>query len=135
MTEPEAPKKNRIISAWYTLRQYIVGVTGPKVPRKATPRRRPAAPAEACPPCPPGTPIPVVEIQEGLHTRFARLFFGVITLLVLYYSYLIIKPYLLDIFMALVLFFTAKPLYAGLTRLLRGYKARPRPSPASSFSW
>ena len=61
----------------------------------------------------PRLPIPVVEIQEGLHTRFARLFFGVITLLVLYYSYLIIKPYLLDIFMALVLFFTAKPLYAG----------------------
>jgi predicted PurR-regulated permease PerM len=73
-------------------------------------------------PCPPLTPIPVVEIQEGLHTRFARLFFGVITLLVLYYSYLIIKPYLLNIFMALVLFFTAKPLYRGLTRLLRGYK-------------
>ena len=78
--------------------------------------------AEACPPCPPGTPIPVVEIQEGLHTRFARVFFGVITLLVLYYSYLIIKPYLINIFMALVLFFTAKPLYHGLTRLLRGYK-------------
>ncbi len=58
-----------------------------------------------------------------MHTRFARLFFGVITLLVLYYSYLIIKPYLLDIFMALVLFFTAKPLYHGLTRLLRGWKA------------
>ena len=63
-----------------------------------------------------------MEVQEGLHTRFARLFFGVITLLVLYYSYLIIKPYLLNIFMALVLFFTAKPLYHGLTRLLRGYK-------------
>ncbi len=64
-----------------------------------------------------------MEIQEGLHTRFARLFFGVITLLVLYFSYLIIKPYLLDIFMALVLFFTAKPLYHALTRLLRGWKA------------
>jgi predicted PurR-regulated permease PerM len=81
----------------------------------------PGAPAaEPCPPCP---PCPAPEIQEGLHTRFARLFFGVITLLVLYFSYLIIKPYLLDIFMALVLFFTAKPLYAALTRLLRGYKA------------
>jgi predicted PurR-regulated permease PerM len=75
--------------------------------------------AEVCPPCPPS---PAPEIREGLHTRFARLFFGVITLLVLYYSYLIIKPYLLNIFMALVLFFTAKPLYHGLTRLLRGYK-------------
>jgi len=75
--------------------------------------------AELSPPCP---PCPAPEIQEGLHTRFARLFFGVITLLVLYYSYLIIKPYLLNIFLALVLFFTAKPLYHGLTRLLRGYK-------------
>jgi predicted PurR-regulated permease PerM len=75
-------------------------------------------------PSPPGcTPIPVVEVQEGLHTRFARLFFGVITLLVLYYSYLIVKPYLLDIFMALVLFFAAKPLYHALTRLLWGWKA------------
>lgn len=85
-----------------------------------------AKPADAPPaaePCPPSPAIPAVEVQEGLHTRFARLFFGVITLLVLYFSYLIIKPYLLDIFMALVLFFTAKPLYAGLTRLLRGYKA------------
>ena len=36
----------------------------------------------------------------------------------LYYSYLIIKPYLLDIFMALVLFFTARPLFQGLCRLL-----------------
>jgi len=111
MIEPKAPKKKRIISAWHTLRQYIAGMTGPKTPKKD--------PAEACPPC---TPSPVVEIQEGLHTRFARVFFGVITLLVLYYSYLIIKPYLLNIFMALVLFFTAKPLYHGLTRLLRGYK-------------
>jgi len=83
----------------------------------------PDAPPPVAEPCPPCLPIPVVEVQEGLHTRFARLFFGVITLLVLYYSYLIIKPYLLDIFMALVLFFTAKPLYAALTRLLRGYKA------------
>jgi predicted PurR-regulated permease PerM len=59
----------------------------------------------------------------GFPTRFAGLFFGVITLLVLYYSYLIIKPFLLDIFMALVLFFTAKPLFFALTRLLRGWKA------------
>ena len=127
MTEPKAPKKNRIISAWYTLRQYIADMTEPKAPKKnpaaaAGPQDAPPPPAEPCPPCPPCTPIPVVEIQEGLHTRFARLFFGVITLLVLYYSYLIIKPYLLNIFMALVLFFTAKPLYHGLTRLLRGYK-------------
>jgi predicted PurR-regulated permease PerM len=116
MTEPETPKKNPITSAWFTLRQYIAAMTGPKAAQK-----RP--PAESCPPCPPGAPIQVVEVQEGLHTRFARLFFGVITLLVLYYSYLIVKPYLLDIFMALVLFFTAKPLYHALTRLLWGWKA------------
>ena len=124
MVETKAPKKKRIRSAWHTLRQYIAGMTGPKAPKKdpaaaAGSQDAPMDLAEACPPC---TPIPVVEIQEGLHTRFARLFFGVITLLVLYYSYLIIKPYLLNIFMALVLFFTAKPLYHGLTRLLRGYK-------------
>ena len=85
-------------------------------PANAAAPQGPPPPAEPCPPC------PAPEIQEGLHTRFARLFFGVITLLVLYYSYLIIKPYLLNIFMALVLFFTAKPLYHALTRLLRGYK-------------
>ncbi len=89
---------------------------GPSPANAAGPPDAPT-PAEPCPPC------PAPEIQEGLHTRFARLFFGVITLLVLYFSYLIIKPYLLNIFMALVLFFTAKPLYHGLTRLLRGYKA------------
>ncbi|MHB9073086.1 MAG: AI-2E family transporter [Desulfobaccales bacterium] len=76
----------------------------------------PPAQAGLCPPCPPP------ESREGFPTRFARLFFGVITLLVLYFSYLIIKPYLLDIFMALVLFFTAKPLYRALTRLLWGWK-------------
>ncbi|MFA5110574.1 MAG: AI-2E family transporter [Desulfobaccales bacterium] len=80
-------------------------------------------PETATPPlAEPCLPSPPPEDREGFPTRFARLFFGVITLLVLYFSYLIIKPYLLDIFMALVLFFTAKPLYRGLTRLLRGWK-------------
>jgi len=84
-----------------------------QAPGGTAPRTRPTQ-AEFCPPCPP------LENREGFPTRFARLFFGVITLLVLYFSYLIIKPYLLDIFMALVLFFTAKPLYRALTRLLWG---------------
>lgn len=75
-------------------------------------------PAETCPPCPPAP-----EERTSFPTHFARLFFGFITLLVLYYSYLIIKPYLLDIFMALVLFFTARPLYAGLCRWLGDRKA------------
>ena len=81
------------------------------------PRRRPH------PRRSPGFPVrPSPEVQEGLHTRFARLFFGVITLLVLYFSYLIIKPYLINVFMALVLFFTAKPLYMALNRSSAGNK-------------
>jgi predicted PurR-regulated permease PerM len=94
----------------------------PKAP--PTPPEAPAAPAappaaaEACPPCPPGA-----EEKPAFPTHFARLFFGAITLIVLYYSYLIIKPYLLDIFMALVLFFTARPLYQLLCRALGGFRA------------
>jgi len=76
----------------------------------------PPVQAVPCLPCPP------LENREGFPTRFARLFFGVITLLVLYFSYLIIKPFLLNIFMALVMFFTFKPLYHALTRCLRGWK-------------
>jgi predicted PurR-regulated permease PerM len=82
-----------------------------KVPQTPPPQ------VEPCPPCPPP------ETREGFPTRFGRLFFGVITLLVLYFSYLIIKPYLMDIFMALVLFFTAKPLYKALSRLFGGWRA------------
>jgi predicted PurR-regulated permease PerM len=87
----------------------------PEAPGPSGPAATP--PAEPCLPCP-----PPVE-KEAFPTHFARLFFGAITLLVLYFSYLIIKPYLLDIFMALVLFFTAKPLFQALTRLLRGWRA------------
>ena len=74
---------------------------GPSPATAAGPQGAPPSQAEPCPSCPPG---PAPEIQEGLHTRFARLFFGVITLLVLYYSYLIIKPYLLNIFMMYILY-------------------------------
>jgi predicted PurR-regulated permease PerM len=77
----------------------------------------PPGPPEVCPPCPPG------EEKAVFPTHFARLFFGVITLLVLYYSYEIVKPYLIDIFLALVLFFTAKPLHRVLTRILFGQRA------------
>jgi predicted PurR-regulated permease PerM len=89
---------------------------GPIPETAAEPQGAPPSSEAACPPCPPP------ETREAFPTRFGRLFFGVITLLVLYFSYLIIKPYLLDLFMALVLFFTAKPLYQALTRLLRGWK-------------
>jgi predicted PurR-regulated permease PerM len=86
----------------------------PEVP--STPAAPPQPePAPSSPPCQPAKPL---EEKSAFPTHFARLFFGVITLLVLYYSYLIIKPYLLDIFMALVLFFAARPLYIGLCRLL-----------------
>ncbi len=76
----------------------------------------PPPPAEVCPPCSPA------EERAAFPTQFARLFFGVITLLVLYFSYLVVKPYLIDIFMAMVLFFTAKPLHRALTRALFGMR-------------
>jgi predicted PurR-regulated permease PerM len=68
----------------------------------------------------PAPPARCPEPGSGFPTQFARLFFGVITLLVLYYSYAIIKPYLVDLFLALVVFLTAKPLHQALTRLLFG---------------
>jgi len=55
-------------------------------------------------------------------TQFARIFFGALTLLILYYSYLIVKPYLIEIFLSLVLFFTTKPIYLGINRLFRGWR-------------
>jgi len=77
--------------------------------------------AEESPVCPP-TPPPEAVQKSAFPTQFARLFFGAITLLVLYYSYEIIKPYLIDIFLAFVLFITAKPLYRGLARVFFGRK-------------
>ncbi len=88
----------------------------PQEPSNQTPPgpEGPATPGEPGPPPPePGGAFP---------TQFARLFFGAITLLVLYYSYEIIKPYLIAIFLALVLFFTARPLFYALTRLLFGIR-------------
>lgn len=79
--------------------------------------KTPGAPRQVEPPCP---PAPCAEPASGLPTQFARLFFGVVTLIVLYYSYAIIKPYLVDLFLALVIFFTAKPLYGALSRLFFG---------------
>jgi predicted PurR-regulated permease PerM len=78
----------------------------------------PVPPGESAPAAP-----PPCEPEDGFPTQFARLFFGVITLLVLYYSYAIIKPYLVDVFLALVIFFTAKPLYQAITRLLFGKRS------------
>lgn len=76
----------------------------------------PEQPTPVSPPCPPPGE------WQAFPTQFARLFFGALTLLVLYYSYEIIKPYLIDIFLAFVLFITAKPLFRGLTRIFFGRK-------------
>jgi predicted PurR-regulated permease PerM len=80
-----------------------------------------APPPPETAPAPPGGPP--LEDWQDFPSRFARLFFGALTLLVLYYSYEIIKPYLTDIFLSLVLFFTARPLHRGLTRALFGLRA------------
>jgi hypothetical protein len=97
-------------------------MTGPQEPEEQ--RNQPPSPgsqeaATGQPPCPPPT---TVVVKDGFPNQFARLFFGVITLLVLYYSYEIIKPYLVDIFLALVLFFVARPLYQALTVVLFGQR-------------
>lgn len=60
---------------------------------------------------------------KAFPTQFARVFFAVLTLIILYFSYLIVKPYLIEIFLALVLFYTTKPIYLALNRLLRGWRA------------
>ncbi|MDD3581384.1 MAG: AI-2E family transporter [Desulfobacca sp.] len=56
-------------------------------------------------------------------SAYAKLFFAALTLVVLYFFYIIIKPYLVQIFLAFVLFFTTRPLYRGLTVLMRGQRA------------
>lgn len=89
----------------------------PKDQRPSEPTT-PGAHEEPCPPCP-----PCPEAEHGFPTQFARLFFGVLTVLVLYYTYEIIKPYLVDIFLALVIFFAAKPLYVALSRVLFGKRS------------
>ena len=97
----------------------------PKTPAVPPPPQDPGGQAAAAPeaeaaPC---LPCPPPEEKSAFPTHFARVFFGALILLVLYFSYLIIKPYLIDIFLALVLYFTAKPLYLGLCRLLWQRKA------------
>jgi predicted PurR-regulated permease PerM len=75
-----------------------------------------AEPAEATP-----ASLPAGE-WAAFPNQFARLFFAAVTLLVLYYAYAILKPFLVDIFLAFVLFITAKPLYEGFNRLFFGRK-------------
>lgn len=97
-----------------------MSISGEPVDPKEQPSTEPVKPeaAPAVEPSPPPAVCP--EPGAGFPTQFARLFFGFITLLVLYYAYAIIKPYLVDLFLALVVFFVAKPLHQALTRLLFG---------------
>jgi predicted PurR-regulated permease PerM len=71
----------------------------------------------AVPKAPP--PVTLPTLADDFPSRFARVFFGVLTLIILYYSYLIIKPYLVEIFLALVLFIISKPLYNIIFKLFR----------------
>ena len=96
----------------------MAGPLNPMEPQDPT-AGTPCAPQ---PVCPPGLVVPPPEPESGFPTQFARLFFGVVTVLVLYYSYAIIKPYLVDLFLALVIFFTAKPLYKVINRVLFGQR-------------
>lgn len=73
----------------------------------------------ACPTC---APVDLRQAADDFPSRFARYFFGVLTLIILYYSYLIIKPFLVEIFLALVVFIISKPLYTLILRLLRGQR-------------
>ncbi|MGQ9920825.1 MAG: AI-2E family transporter [Desulfobacca sp.] len=69
---------------------------------------------------PPTVPPPG---PDDFPSQFARYFFGVLTLIILYYSYLIIKPFLVEIFLGLVFFFVSKPLYNLVLRLCFGLRS------------
>ncbi len=72
---------------------------------------------------PPAPPTPPTGVPSDFPSRFARGFFGVLTLIILYYSYLIIKPFLVEIFLGLVLFLISKPLYNVILRCCFGYRS------------
>ncbi len=84
---------------------------------KANPPEKTDAAVPAVPP--PVAPLPVAD---DFPSRFARVFFGVLTLIILYFSYIIIKPFLVEIFLALVLFIISKPLYSMILQLFRGQR-------------
>jgi predicted PurR-regulated permease PerM len=58
-------------------------------------------------------------------STYAKIFFAAITVLTLYFVYIIIKPYLVQIFLAFVLFLASKPLFRSLVWLFRGRRALP----------
>lgn len=69
---------------------------------------------------PAGRPSPPDGGPNDFPSRFARTFFGVLTLIILYYSYLIIKPFLVEIFLGLVFFLISKPLYNVVLKICFG---------------
>jgi predicted PurR-regulated permease PerM len=87
------------------------------------PQPQPEAPEAQPLPAVVPPPAPPPEEKAELPSQFARLFLGAVTLLVLYYAYEITKPYLIDFLLALVLFFTFKPLHRALSRLFYGRQA------------
>jgi predicted PurR-regulated permease PerM len=68
------------------------------------------------------TPTAPLPLADDFPSRFARVFFGVLTLIILYFSYLIIKPFLVEIFLALVLFMISKPLFSMILQPLPGWR-------------
>lgn len=84
--------------------------------------QKPPKSAKAAPvskPCPTAARQPE---RNDFPSQFARYFFGVLTLIILYYSYVIIKPFLVEIFLGLVFFLISKPLYNLVRRLCFGYR-------------
>ncbi|WP_449245184.1 AI-2E family transporter [Desulfobacca acetoxidans] len=70
----------------------------------------------------PQQPSPSPAMGDNFPSQFAKTFFGVLTVVILYFSYLIVKPYLVEIFLALVLFFISKPLYQAILGFCRGWR-------------
>jgi len=115
-----------IFAVYWTTQAEACGYQKSIMTKPESQKKSHSQPGAASPPGPSGEPClprpPGPEREPSFPTHFARLFFGVITLTVLYFSYLVVKPYLIDIFMALVIFFTARPLHRALSRALFGMR-------------
>ncbi|MBU0514946.1 MAG: AI-2E family transporter [Proteobacteria bacterium] len=82
------------------------------------------------PPEPPDdTPVseetarPIIELDTPGHTLFAsplaRWFFAALFLFICYVSFLLIQPFLIEIFLAFVLYSVGRPVYRAVLRLVR----------------
>lgn len=67
-------------------------------------------------------PVPPLPGGDDFPSQFARSFFWILTLIILYYTYVIIKPFLVEIFLGLVFFLISKPLYNLMLRCCFGYR-------------